>query len=102
MFFGGANAAQHSDRNYPMFMTFPASRSSCPVRPHDMKGLLKTAIREDDPVISFEDGMLWRTGGEVPEEEYLIPFGRADVKRAGTDVTIVAISGAVRASAGGG
>ncbi len=61
-----------------------------------MKGLLKTAIREDDPVISFEDGMLWGARGEVPDEEYLIPFGQAEVKRAGTDVTVVAVASRVQ------
>jgi len=96
MFFGGANAAQHSDRNYPMFMNVPGLKIIAPSTPYDMKGLLKTAIREDDPVISFEDGMLWGTRGEVPEEEYLIPFGMAEVKRAGTDVTVVAVASRVQ------
>src|ERR1051326_4170541 len=68
MFFGGANAAQHSDRNYPMFMNVPGLKIIAPSTPYDMKGLLKTAIREDDPVISFEAGMLWGARGEVPEE----------------------------------
>ena len=96
MFFGGANAAQHSDRNYPMFMNVPGLKIIAPSTPYDMKGLLKTAIREDDPVISFEDGMLWGTRGEVPEEEYLIPFGMAEVKRAGADVTVVAVASRVQ------
>jgi pyruvate/2-oxoglutarate/acetoin dehydrogenase E1 component len=96
MFFGGANAAQHSDRNYPMFMNVPGLKIIAPSTPYDMKGLLKTAIREDDPVISFEDGMLWGTRGEVPEEEYLIPFGVAEVKCAGTDVTVVAVASRVQ------
>ena len=56
MFFGGANAAQHSDRNYPMLMNVPGLKIITPSTPYDMKGLLKTAIREDDPVVSFEDG----------------------------------------------
>jgi pyruvate/2-oxoglutarate/acetoin dehydrogenase E1 component len=96
MFYGGANAAQHSDRNYPMLMNVPGLKIIAPSTPYDMKGLLKTAIREDDPVISFEDGMLWGTRGEVPEEEYLIPFGVAEIKRAGTDVTVVAIASRVQ------
>ena len=96
MFFGGANAAQHSDRNYPMFMNVPGLKIIAPSTPYDMKGLLKTAIREDDPIMSFEDGMLWGTRGEVPEEEYLIPFGKADVKRTGTDATVVAIASRVQ------
>jgi len=96
MFFGGANAAQHSDRNYPMLMNVPGLKIITPSTPYDMKGLLKTAIREDDPMVSFEDGMLWGTRGDVPEEEYLIPFGVAEVKRAGTDVTVVAIASRVQ------
>jgi pyruvate dehydrogenase E1 component beta subunit len=96
MFFGGGNAAQHSDRNYPMFMNVPGLKIIAPSTPYDMKGLLKTAIREDDPVMSFEDGMLWGSRGEVPEEEYLIPFGVAEVKRAGTDVTVVAVASRVQ------
>lgn len=95
MFFGGGNAAQHSDRPYPMFMSIPGFKIILPSTPYDVKGLLKTAIRSDDPVICFEDGMLWGTSGPVPEEEYLIPFGQADVKRAGTDVTVVALTSRV-------
>lgn len=95
MFFGGGNAAQHSDRPYPMFMSIPGFKIILPSTPYDVKGLLKTAIRSDDPVICFEDGMLWGTSGPVPEEEYLIPFGQADVKRAGTDVTVVALASRV-------
>src|SRR5258708_32317907 len=75
-----------------MFMNVPGLKIIAPSTPYDMKGLLKTAIREDDPVISFEDGMLWGARGEVPDEEFLIPFGVAEVKRAGTDVTYVAIA----------
>jgi pyruvate dehydrogenase E1 component beta subunit len=77
-------------------MNVPGLKIITPSTPYDMKGLLKTAIREDDPVISFEDGMLWGTRGEVPEEEYLIPFGVAEVKRAGADVTVVAVASRVQ------
>src|SRR5260370_17276191 len=97
MFFGGANAAQHSDRNYPMFMNVPGLKIIAPSTPYDMKGLLKTAIREDDPVISFEDGMLWGARGEVPDEEYLIPFGVAEVKRPATHLTFAALPSPLQA-----
>ncbi|MCZ7567665.1 MAG: alpha-ketoacid dehydrogenase subunit beta [Ardenticatenaceae bacterium] len=95
MFYGGSNAAQHSDRPYPMFMNMPGLKIIAPTTPYDVKGLLKTAIRDDDPVMCFEDGTLWATKGPVPEEEYLIPLGQADVKREGNDVTVVAIAGAL-------
>jgi acetoin:2,6-dichlorophenolindophenol oxidoreductase subunit beta len=95
LFFGGSNAAQHSDRPYPMFMGVPGLKIILPTTPYDIKGLLKTAIRSDDPVICFEDGALWGTSGPVPEEEYLIPFGVAEVKRTGTDVTVVALASRV-------
>ncbi|MDA9372346.1 alpha-ketoacid dehydrogenase subunit beta, partial [Porticoccaceae bacterium] len=96
MFYGNSNAAQHSDRNYPMFMNMPGLKIILPSSPYDMKGLLKTAIRDDDPVLSFEDGTLWSQKGEVPEgTEHLIPLGVADIKRVGTDATIVALAGAV-------
>ena len=63
-----------------------------PSTPYDLKGLLKTALRDDNPVISFEHMGLGGVKGEVPEEEYTIPFGVADIKRKGTDVTVVALS----------
>jgi acetoin:2,6-dichlorophenolindophenol oxidoreductase subunit beta len=91
LFFGGSNAAQHSDRPYPMFMGVPGLKIILPSTPYDVKGLLKSAVREGDPVICFEDGMLWGLKGQVPEEEYLIPLGVADIKREGTDVTVVAL-----------
>lgn len=96
MFYGGGHAAQHSDRPLGTFMSVPGLKIIAPSSPYDAKGLLKTAIREDDPVISFEDGRLWTATSEVPDEDYVIPLGLAEIKRAGTDVTIVAVSGAVR------
>jgi len=63
-----------------------------PSTPYDMKGLIKTAIRDNNPVISFESGRLMARKGEVPEGDYAIPFGVADVKRAGSDVTVVALA----------
>lgn len=95
MFYGNSNAAQHSDRPYPMFMGVPGLKIIIPATPYDMKGLLKSAIRDDDPVMCFEDGRLWGTRGDVPEEEYLIPLGKADIKREGSDVTVVAVGGMV-------
>lgn len=96
LFFGGSNAAQHSDRPYPMFMGVPGLKIILPSTPYDVKGLLKSAVREGDPVICFEDGMLWGSKGPVPEEEYLIPLGVADIKREGTDVTVVALASRVQ------
>src|SRR5579859_282926 len=98
MFYGAGNAAQHSDRPLSTFMTVPGLKIIAPSTPYDAKGLLKTAIRDDDPVISFEDNRLWRSSQEVPDDEYLIPLGLADVKREGSDVTVVAVAGAVRAA----
>lgn len=95
LFFGGSNAAQHSDRPYPMLMNVPGLKIILPSSPYDAKGLLKTAIRDDDPVICFEDGVLWGSKGPVPEDEYLIPLGVAEVKRPGTDVTVVALASRV-------
>ena len=98
MFYGGSNAAQHSDRPIAPFMASPGLKIVAPSSPYDVKGLLKAAIREDDPVISFEDGTLWTMTGDVPDEDYIVPLGQADVKREGSEVTVVAISGAVRAA----
>jgi pyruvate dehydrogenase E1 component beta subunit len=97
MYYGESLAAQHSDRPYPLFMNVPGLKIISPTSPADVKGLLKAAIRDDDPVIFFEDTKLWAVKGEVPvDPDYLVPIGKADIKRAGTDVTIVAISGAMR------
>lgn len=95
MYYGISNAAQHSDRPYPSFMNVPGLKIIAPTTPYDMKGLLKTAIRDDNPVMCFEDVHFSGMKGAVPEEEYLIPLGKADVKREGENVTVVAISGAV-------
>jgi acetoin:2,6-dichlorophenolindophenol oxidoreductase subunit beta len=95
LFYGAGQAAHHSDRPYPLFMNTPGLKIIVPSTSYDAKGLLKSAIRTDDPVLSFEDVTLWGTRSEVPDEEYVIPLGVADIKRAGTDVTIVAIAGSV-------
>lgn len=89
-----SSAAHHSDRPYPIFMHFPGLKIVTPSTPADTKGLLKTAIRDDSVVIFFRDGTL-AAKGTVPNGEHLVPFGVADVKRQGTDVTIVAIAGEV-------
>ena len=96
MFYNGNNAAQHSDRPYPMFMGVPGLKIIAPANPYDMKGLLKSAIRDDNPVLCFEDVTLWGMKGEVPDEDYTVPIGKAKIVREGTDVTITANSGAVR------
>jgi pyruvate dehydrogenase E1 component beta subunit len=75
-----------------MFMNVAGLKIILPSTPYDMKGLLKAAFRDDNPVISFESGRLGGLEGEVPEEDYTIPLGTADIKRAGKDVTIVALA----------
>lgn len=97
MYYGSSIAAQHSDRPYPMFMNVPGLKVIAPASPSDAKGLLKAAIRDDDPVVFFEDNSLWTMKEEVSlDPEHLIPLGVADVKRTGDDVTIVAIAGCIR------
>jgi acetoin:2,6-dichlorophenolindophenol oxidoreductase subunit beta len=95
MYYGGSMAAHHSDRSHPIFMHIPGFKVVFPSTAYDGKGLLKTAIRDDDPVIFCEDRTILGARGHVPEEEYCIPFGQADIKREGSDVTIVAIGGMV-------
>ncbi|RYY27709.1 MAG: alpha-ketoacid dehydrogenase subunit beta [Sphingomonadales bacterium] len=95
-FYNNRTAAQHADRPYPLFMNTPGLKVIAPATASDMKGLLKSAIRDDDPVVMFEDINLWGKKGEVPvDEDFLIPIGKADVKRVGSDVTIVAFAGTV-------
>src|SRR5207302_2386468 len=89
---GGLVAAQHSQSPYSMFMNVAGLKMFLPSTPYDMKGLLKTAIRDNNPVISFESSRLMARKGPVPEEDYTIPFGKADVKREGNDVTVVALA----------
>jgi pyruvate dehydrogenase E1 component beta subunit len=89
---GTQKAAQHSHAIESWFVNAPGIRVVIPSTPYDVKGLLKTAIRSDDPILFVEHEMLYNTKGEVPEEEYLLPLGVADVKRPGRDVTIIAWS----------
>jgi pyruvate/2-oxoglutarate/acetoin dehydrogenase E1 component len=89
---GRGNAAQHSQSLEMWFVHVPGLIVVQPSTPFDAKGLLKSAIRDDNPVIFLEHKLLYNTTGLVPDEEYLAPIGVADVKRAGDDVTIVATS----------
>lgn len=89
---GTQKAAQHSHCIESWFVNSPGLRVAIPSTPYDVKGLLKTAIRCDDPVLFIEHEGLYNTRGEVPEEEYLLPFGVAEIKRPGRDVTVVAWS----------
>ena len=87
-----SNAAHHAGNYYPFFMHIPGFQVAVPTTPADAKGLLKTAIRTDDPVLFLEHKNLLTLKGPVPEGEYLVPFGQAAVPREGRDVTIVAIA----------
>jgi len=97
MWHNQANAAQHSDRPYPMFMNVPGLKIVCPATPSDAKGLLKAAIRDNDPVLVFEDNDLWGMREEVPlDTDFVVPIGKAKTHREGTDVTIITVSGVLR------
>jgi pyruvate dehydrogenase E1 component beta subunit len=85
----GMLSSQHSQNFENWFANTPGLKVVVPANPHDAKGLLKSAIRDDDPVIFMESELMYGDKGEVPEEEYLLPLGIADIKRPGTDVTIV-------------
>ena len=89
---GGGQAAQHSQSFESWFSHVPGLQVVPPITPYDVKGLLKTAIRSNDPVVFFEHKRGYEIQGEVPEDDYTIPFGQAIVRREGADVTIVAIS----------
>lgn len=89
-------AAQHSQSLQAWPSHIPGLKVVLPSTPYDAKGLLKTAIRDDNPVVFFEDKLMHQSKGLVPEGEYLIPFGVADIKRAGTDITLVATSSMVQ------
>ena len=93
---GGATATHHSGSYYSIFAHLPGFRVVLPTNPYDAKGLLKTALRGDDPVLFLEHKSLLNTRGEVPEEEYLIPFGEASICRQGSDLTVVALTSMVR------
>ena len=94
------SAAQHSQSLHAWFCHVPGLKVVLPSTPYDAKGLLKTAIRDENPVVFFEDKMMYKLKGPVPAEDYTIPFGVADVKREGDDITIVATSSMVQVALG--
>ncbi|ROO60123.1 pyruvate dehydrogenase E1 component beta subunit [Micromonospora sp. Llam0] len=99
LYYHGGTAAHHADRPYPMFMNVPGLKIIVPSNGPDLKGLLKTAIRDDNPVLCFEDANLWGRRGRGPapaDDEHLVPFGVAAIPRAGTDVTVIGIGGGVK------
>jgi len=98
-----SGASEHSQSPLGLYMHAPGLKLAVPTTPYDAKGLLKTAIRDDNPVLFFMHKRLMREEGPVPEEEYTVPFGLADIRREGRDVTVVAtaymVSLALRAAA---
>jgi acetoin:2,6-dichlorophenolindophenol oxidoreductase subunit beta len=94
------SAAQHSQSLHAWFCHIPGLKVVMPSTPYDAKGLLKSAIRDDNPVVFYEDKMMYKLKGPVPEEDYTIPLGVADVKRQGDDVTIIATSSMVQVALG--
>jgi pyruvate/2-oxoglutarate/acetoin dehydrogenase E1 component len=94
------SAAQHSQSLHAWFCHVPGLKVVMPSTPYDAKGLLKSAIRDENPVVFFEDKMMYRLKGPVPEEEYTIPLGVADIKRVGSDITIIATSSMVQVALG--
>ena len=89
---GRVHGAQHSQFFPSIFFQVPGLKVVLPSTPYDAKGLLKAAIREDNPVVFIESGMLYRIKGPVPDGEYVVPLGQCDVKKTGSDITIVAVS----------
>ena len=94
------SAAQHSQSLHAWVSHIPGLKVAIPSTPYDAKGLMKTAIRDENPVVFFEDKMMYKLKGVVPADEYTIPFGVADIKRAGDDITIVATSSMVQVALG--
>src|ERR1700730_8951155 len=94
------SAAQHSQSLHAWLSHVPGLKVVLPSTPYDAKGLLKAAIRDDNPVVFFEDKMMYKLKGIVPDEDYTIPFGVADIKREGEDITIVATSSMVQVALG--
>ncbi len=90
------SGAQHSQSLHAWMCHVPGLKVAIPSTPYDAKGLMKTAIRDDNPVVTFEDKMLFSQKGLVPDEEYTIPFGVADIKRPGSDITLVGTSSMVQ------
>src|SRR5271154_2708755 len=94
------SAAQHSQSLHAWYCHVPGLKVVLPSTPYDAKGLLKAAIRDENPVVFFEDKMMYKLKGSVPAGEYTIPLGMADVKRAGDDITLVATSSMVQVALG--
>src|SRR5499425_2443590 len=94
------SAAQHSQSLHAWLCHVPGLKVVLPSTPYDAKGLLKAAIRDENPVVFFEDKMMYRLKGPVPTEDYTIPLGVADIKREGTDITLVATSSMVQVALG--
>lgn len=92
------SAAQHSQSLHAWFSHIPGLKVVLPSTPYDAKGLLKSAIRDNSPVVFFEDKMMYQLKGPVPEEEYTLPLGVADIKQVGKDITLVATSSMVQVS----
>ena len=90
------SAAQHSQSLHVWRSHIPGLKVVLPSTPYDAKGLLKTAIRDDNPVVIFEDKMMFQDKGNVPEDDYIIPFGVADIKKEGTDITLIGTSSMVQ------
>lgn len=89
-------SSQHSQALASYYVHIPGLKVIAPSTPYDAKGMLKTAIRDDNPVVMLESEMSYAWTGEVPEEEYLIPLGKADIKRPGSDVTLISYSKPMR------
>jgi pyruvate/2-oxoglutarate/acetoin dehydrogenase E1 component len=94
------SAAQHSQSLHAWFCHAPGLKVVLPSTPYDAKGLLKAAIRDDNPVVFFEDKMMYKLKGSVPEGDYTVPLGVADIKRVGEDITLVATSSMVQVALG--
>ena len=94
------SAAQHSQSLHAWFSHVPGLKVVLPSTPYDAKGLLKAAIRDENPVVFFEDKMMYKLKGPVPADDYTIPLGVADVKRVGEDITLVATSSMVQVALG--
>lgn len=98
MKYGSSAGAQHSDRPYAQLLNVPGLKIVVPSNPADALGLLKAAIRDDDPVFYFEPLLLWGMKGDVPDGDHVVPLGKAAIARDGRDITIVAIGDAVVAA----
>jgi len=93
---GRGKGPQHSDSVEAWFYHMPGLKIAVPATPYDAKGLLKSAVRDDNPVLFLENAMLYNDKGDVPQEDYTVPFGQARIARAGTDVTVVTYSRMLR------